>query len=101
MAAWLASRAVVLTTSPSAVKSLTTPSVAVEPTKATPVCDAGADGDRAGRRDVAASGPSEQGPAGRDGRGRVVFAADATEEQPDDLVADELVDDAVAGQHDL
>lgn len=40
LAASLARRAVVLTVSPSAVKSLTTSLVAVEPTKASPVCTA-------------------------------------------------------------
>ena len=45
--------------------------------------------------------PSTAGSVRGHGRGRVVVAADATEEEPDDLIAHELVDHAVTGKHGL
>ena len=96
-----ASRAVVFTTSPSAVKSSTAPAGPVVPTYASPVCTPapigiGPVGDASGR-------PSRRHELdGRFNRGvRMARTRDPTEEQPDDLVADQLVDEPVVAEDDL
>ena len=83
------------TTSPSAVKSSTAPAGPVGPTYAIPRVDPAAQRDRTARGRVGPADALEQLASGGDRRGRVVGPGDPAEEQPDDLVADELVDDPV------
>ena len=89
-----ASRAVVLTTSPSAVKSSIVPPGPVPPTNASPVWTA-VHRDRLRRCGVGACRPLGQVDGGRHRRCSVVRPADPTEEERDDLVAHDLVDEAV------
>ena len=89
-----ASRAVVLTTSPSAVSSIVPPGP-VPPTNASPVWTAvptgiGPDGVASAR-----AARSARSTAAARGRRSVVRAADPTKEERDDLVAHDLVDEAI------
>ena len=89
-----ASRAAVLTASPSAVKSSASPSP-TEPTYASPVCTAAPTGIQGFLSVSMPGGPNEL--ASCADRGRSVIGPDkAWDEEGDHFIADELVDDAVA-----
>ena len=90
-----ASRAVVLTTSPSAVKSSIVPPGPVPPTNASPVWTAVPTGIGPVGVASALAARSATSIAACDRRCRVLRSADPTEEERDDLVADDLVDEAV------
>ena len=95
-----ASRAVVLTTSPSAVKSSTAPFGPVVPTYASPVWMPAPIGYRSPLRRIGPPDPGTTRPPLQSPRSRGAVPY-PSEEQPDDLIADQLVDEPVVAEDDL
>ena len=81
------------TASPRAVKSVAAPSAPTVPTYASPVWTATPTGIGPWAEACVPRHSDEELPGGGDGRRRVTWTRDAADEEPDDLIADELVDD--------